>query len=104
MSPRKLGYVREHIPLEQGLRLVIRQCNIKELPGQRAYSIRTRIKTTFLMECHLRGIKVREHIPLEQGLRHEELPLIDILHFSQRAYSIRTRIKTHLIYSLSAKE
>ena len=36
---------------------------------QRAYSIRTRIKTE--NHCHLKNLlmSVREHIPLEQGLR-----------------------------------
>ena len=61
--------VRDHIPLEQGLRL--RPC--AAYPG---------------------GAFVRDHIPLEQGLR----PNRDLGSFlgsaSQRPYSIRTRIKT----------
>ncbi len=36
---------------------------------QRAYSIRTRIKTESLGLADLLLIRVREHIPLEQGLR-----------------------------------
>ena len=39
---------------------------------QRAYSIRTRIKT-LPGSSHLICKMVREHIPLEQGLRHVEL-------------------------------
>ena len=60
--------VRDHIPLEQGLRLL-------SFPAE--------------------GISafVRDHIPLEQGLRLEagtdELAVL-----CQRPYSIRTRIKT----------
>ena len=61
--------VREHIPLEQGLRPFAAFGAASVACGQRAYSIRTRIKT---------------HIPL---------PLLVSFH-SQRAYSIRTRIKT----------
>ena len=41
--------------------------------GQRAYSIRTRIKTQVYEQRSLVAVGVREHIPLEQGLR---LPLM----------------------------
>ena len=67
-----LDVVREHIPLEQGLRLQV---------------------------VYLFGLDksiVREHIPLEQGLRLSSTFMITFIIFpSQRAYSIRTRIKTH---------
>ena len=67
--------VREHIPLEQGLRLRVREILEVSRSGQRAYSIRTRIKTEqpgglIFFETAV----VREHIPLEQGLRHSTLP------------------------------
>ena len=52
--------VRDHIPLEQGLR----RCQSR----QRPYSIRTRIKTRGAALTWLRS-GVRDHIPLEQGLR-----------------------------------
>ena len=60
--------VRDHIPLEQGLRPIA-------APGVEL------------------GRIVRDHIPLEQGLR---LHLADMWHrpIGQRPYSIRTRIKT----------
>ena len=62
--------VREHIPLEQGLRPILpHNCQLPRL-GQRAYSIRTRIKT--IVSC----------VPTEESI------------YCQRAYSIRTRIKT----------
>ena len=64
-----LRLVREHIPLEQGLRLN----SIKLL--------------SFI-------VFVREHIPLEQGLRHTLLIINPPFHIGKRAYSIRTRIKT----------
>ena len=89
--------------------------------GQRAYSIRTRIKTLRTVSSESIDAKVREHIPLEQGLRlllllllrskfpwvREHIPLEQGLRLfklvvkaqswiSQRAYSIRTRIKTYL--------
>ena len=59
--------VRDHIPLEQGLR---HDCSFQILwySGQRPYSIRTRIKTLNHFTQDL-VVKVRDHIPLEQGLR-----------------------------------
>ena len=71
--------VREHIPLEQGLRLCF--------------------------DVSSRGylLSVREHIPLEQGLRHYILLLIfSFFFFCQRAYSIRTRIKTFSLNPLAS--
>ena len=87
-------WVREHIPLEQGLRREGRtSCNNRSM-SQRAYSIRTRIKTIFSFVDINTKILVREHIPLEQGLRQSYYESVAILFLRQRAYSIRTRIKT----------
>ena len=84
--------VRDHIPLEQGLRLPTPKIVIQRFGCQRPYSIRTRIKTkkckvihtdprcqrpysirtrikTYLLTTALRKRLVRDHIPLEQGLR-----------------------------------
>ena len=61
--------VRDHIPLEQGLRHIVR------------------------INCNLMSI-VRDHIPLEQGLRPPAESLDGIRLLGQRPYSIRTRIKT----------
>ena len=62
--------VRDHIPLEQGLRRSEERSNIRILCSQRPYSIRTRIKTlTKRTSSH--SLWVRDHIPLEQGLRHD---------------------------------
>ncbi len=64
--------VREHIPLEQGLRPLYVKCYIK------IYKVREHIP----LEQGLRpnekiitkgGLTVREHIPLEQGLRRHDL-------------------------------
>ena len=60
--------VREHIPLEQGLRLPGAKYDFPK-PCQRAYSIRTRIKTCRSNLDWNKHNTVREHIPLEQGLR-----------------------------------
>ena len=90
---QRLLQVRDHIPLEQGLRRGYNRRRVGGLWGQRPYSIRTRIKTCgsirwrYFRWCqrpysirtriktdgygivsHL--IHVRDHIPLEQGLRH----------------------------------
>ena len=66
-----LTEVRDHIPLEQGLRLIM------------------------FFESFFNGsCEVRDHIPLEQGLRLQMKLLSVIRLLSQRPYSIRTRIKT----------
>ena len=62
--------VRDHIPLEQGLRHI---CT-----------------TGFIAD----KVTVRDHIPLEQGLRLDMLATYPTDTYSQRPYSIRTRIKT----------
>ena len=110
--------VRDHIPLEQGLRRLMPCPELSSVPGQRPYSIRTRIKTAREMlrrrmlrcqrpysirtriktrggdaEASLRA-HVRDHIPLEQGLRQRGLQSDQEEHRGQRPYSIRTRIKT----------
>ena len=61
--------VREHIPLEQGLRQNFIPDKIVLWISQRAYSIRTRIKTSRMLTAASLRMIVREHIPLEQGLR-----------------------------------
>ena len=89
--------VRDHIPLEQGLRPMVIVC-CDTLPGQRPYSIRTRIKTVssaplcsllsgqrpYSIRTRIKtaepvllrlGLLVRDHIPLEQGLR---LPVSEV--------------------------
>ena len=86
--------VREHIPLEQGLRLSSKIAKIRSVPSQRAYSIRTRIKTNEWNSLSISTIIVREHIPLEQGLRLLKSCAERTSVTGQRAYSIRTRIKT----------
>ena len=70
-----LGYVtvswlREHIPLKQGLRLPNDQYKIPIPIPQRAYSIKTRIKTPLCLYLLEDEAALREHIPLKQGLRH----------------------------------
>ena len=88
--------VRDHIPLEQGLRLVTGSTAATPWTSQRPYSIRTRIKTLEVLSSRPHGYRqrpysirtriktrslkrkrpassVRDHIPLEQGLRLEIL-------------------------------
>ena len=60
--------VRDHIPLEQGLRPTNSSSGNKYKLCQRPYSIRTRIKTA-LVAASANADDVRDHIPLEQGLR-----------------------------------
>ena len=88
------GKVREHIPLEQGLRRFQRLLTLSLFSRQRAYSIRTRIKTAVHHSANVGSDFVREHIPLEQGLRPRSSHHLMVSLICQRAYSIRTRIKT----------
>ncbi len=62
--------LREHIPLQQGLR---------------------RLHSAPLL---FNVIGLREHIPLQQGLRPLLGSLVSAFLMAQRAYSITTRIKT----------
>ena len=66
---REQNAVRDHIPLEQGLRLKAAVMSLPPQCRQRPYSIRTRIKTGAVCQSDYSG-SVRDHIPLEQGLRH----------------------------------
>ena len=85
--------VRDHIPLEQGLRLPGGTTGQNTVSGQRPYSIRTRIKTLFADTVrHLlrqRPYSIRTRIKTRRW--------ISVFYGScpgQRPYSIRTRIKT----------
>ncbi len=62
-------FVRDHLPLKQGLRLVI-------------------------VFPHIRNAVVRDHLPLKQGLRRFALYYIQHFTHCQRPSSIKTRIKT----------
>ena len=65
--------IREHIPLEQGLRPLVNFLYFRYPNHQRAYSIRTRIKTFCGKAEFIFFDFIREHIPLEQGLRPQVL-------------------------------
>ena len=67
--------VRDHIPLEQGLRHGGQSLRRYLRVGQRPYSIRTRIKTE-RRGSHGIPARVRDHIPLEQGLRRRMRKLL----------------------------
>ena len=115
--------LRDHLPLQQGLRhawntSVKRICysqrpssittRIKTLygisrnPGSgnslRPSSITTRIKTYWTIGCLLYFYKLREYLPLQQGLRLI-INLFSIrFNFTPRVSSITTRIKTNQTY------
>ena len=61
--------VREHGPVEQGLRHTLANLTLRFTTCQRARSSRTRIKTLVQVGFCLYIWKVREHGPVEQGLR-----------------------------------
>ena len=109
----------EHLPLEQGLRLILICINLHGCCSRRASSIRTRIKTQdqwlvldqlgqlvehLPLEQGLRQLNIElvtikatqlvEHLPLEQGLRLSLSLTSEMTQGSRRASSIRTRIKT----------
>ena len=77
--------VRDHIPLEQGLRRASSSASALLLPSQRPYSIRTRIKTRYL-KAPDKGRLVRDHIPLEQGLRRRMGDSITSLYRSETIF------------------
>ena len=109
--------IAEHIPLKQGLRLMVDSLYNFLNQDRRAYSIKTRIKTRplnfsdsltiiaehiplkqglRLIELHqcFVYLEIAEHIPLKQGLRPARSSSIASSSLNRRAYSIKTRIKT----------
>ena len=62
--------------------------------SQRAFSIKTRIKTPCGYSLKSYNNILREHFPLKQGLRHAYQLKLYIIGTTQRALSIKTRIKT----------
>ena len=87
--------VRDHLPLQQGLRLTWGVIATTSLTIRtRPSSITTRIKTLHAL-LYEHPLRVRDHLPLQQGLRHNSIYLIDCSRASTRPSSITTRIKTH---------
>ena len=74
-----MSTVRDHIPLEQGLRRGRSPPRPQAHAGQRPYSIRTRIKTVHDVTQFVHNDAVRDHIPLEQGLRQRQNDLQNVL-------------------------
>ena len=65
---QQTGFVRDHLPLKQGLRLVKLWDFAEVYYCQRPSSTKTRIKTK-AMSVLLDVLQVRDHLPLKQGLR-----------------------------------
>ena len=86
--------VRDHIPLEQGLRLNINSYDefVKFVRDHIPLEQGLRLDT---LNKKLDGTGVRDHIPLEQGLRPRSSAMASSDQPCQRPYSIRTRIKTN---------
>ena len=61
--------VRDHLPLKQGLRPSRLHQEAHAAASQRPSSIKTRIKTLLGSALRLRFLFVRDHLPLKQGLR-----------------------------------
>ena len=85
--------VRDHIPLEQGLRQLFNNNN-KTPPLVRDHIPLEQGLRRNITEQRRRKYEVRDHIPLEQGLRPFNLAIVILRNYCQRPYSIRTRIKT----------
>ena len=105
MAQIQVTYVRDHIPLEQGLRprtfaiknwcylsqrpysirtrikTLVSKYNCITIARQRPYSIRTRIKTMHRSFWTSLRVVVRDHIPLEQGLRPQPPKVIVLLQY-----------------------
>ena len=86
--------VWDHIPLQQGLRLVKPALGKERCLSLRPYSITTRIKTPSGLCWCIRAIRVWDHIPLQQGLRLKQIFPWNCYASRLRPYSITTRIKT----------
>ena len=61
--------VRDHCPLQQGLRPLYAQPRCRTGPSTRPLSTTTRIKTYHLRSDSVLEFGVRDHCPLQQGLR-----------------------------------
>ena len=91
--------VREHIPLEQGLRLRVLATGVGEHTVREHIPLEQGLRLNRCRSDQTCCQSVREHIPLEQGLRQYSPLILSSKLFGQRAYSIRTRIKTrHILY------
>ena len=87
--------LREHLPLQQGLRQgTIFFSKLFAPHTQRASSITTRIKTVRKSGVYSISRLLREHLPLQQGLRQKNNKHCRESSYTQRASSITTRIKT----------
>ena len=85
--------VREHIPLEQGLRLSLATSTTVAISVREHIPLEQGLRHELSTEKDVSDF-VREHIPLEQGLRLTAFLVCCLKYSCQRAYSIRTRIKT----------
>ena len=68
-SRQEGGNVRDHCPLQQGLRLMVNVSHPPLIPSTRPLSTTTRIKTQLLHPLQPDEWRVRDHLPLQQGLR-----------------------------------
>ena len=64
-----MNYVRDYLPLQQGLRREQLGLECRRRHGQRLSSTTTRIKTPSVSVSTLRSPSVRDYLPLQQGLR-----------------------------------
>ena len=65
---------------------------------QRAYSIRTRIKTPFLVLHKFRIPFVREHIPLEQGLRRMNFYSCATIQFVREHIPLEQGLRLYIVF------
>ena len=88
-----MAQVRDHIPLEQGLRPTGFRRSCRVLVSQRPYSIRTRIKTSCCSGSN-RNCSGQRPYSIRTRIKTYFTSTLQLLLKSQRPYSIRTRIKT----------
>ena len=62
-------YCQGHLPLKQGLRRRLKRYIKFAIHSQRPSSIQTRIKTIPLSPYQFHKVSVRDHLPFKQGLR-----------------------------------
>ena len=90
----QITYLREHIPLKQGLRHKPPWFFCDVFFSQRAYSIKTRIKTNSPMYIANFPLLSQRAYSIKTRIKTIKYPIYRRIGKTQRAYSIKTRIKT----------
>ena len=88
-------FLRDHIPLKQGLRLINKLCHQKPGLLRDHIPLKQGLRLISFFLSVTTSPTLRDHIPLKQGLRlYIRVANNTSNDLTQRPYSIKTRIKT----------